>query len=223
MRLPATAGSRIPRGFGGAAPITTSAWCVLALVATTTTAARADDPPDVRSPVRFGFAYTSITQAPEVSLSWGLALDVAHLSERLTVQLVGEAEVHSRPDLPDSNPVSSFSDVGIGAGLFYVTEGEIGFGFDVTTSLTFDANDLVGGGLAFRTYFYPFYMRLRDALAQHQRRFVFWARSSIALWGMARVDWTGDGNGGTFAFGVSVDLFRFFFVPYLLAVTETLK
>ena len=195
--------------------------CIVAVLVTTASAKA--DIPDFRSPVRFGFAYTTITQAPEVSLSWGLALDVAHLSRRLTVQLVGEAENNARPELPDSNPVSAFSDVGVGAGLFYVTEGEIALGFDVTSSLTFDASNLAGGGLALRAYVYPFYMRLDDAIAAHERRFVFWVRGSIALWGMARVDWTGDGNGGTFAFGVSLDLFRFFLAPYALALDEVFK
>ena len=200
--------------------MTRVAWAAALLV---TAVARADDVPDVLSQVRFGFAYTGITRAPETSLSWGLAADVAHVSQRLTVQLVGEAESNARPDLPDSNPVSSFSDIGVGAGLFYVTDGFIGMGFDVTTSMTFDANDLVGGGFALRAYLYPFYMRLPDALAEHERRFVFWARGSIALWAMARVDWTGDGNGGTFAFGVSLDLVRFFFAPYVQALAQVLR
>lgn len=200
----------------------TRAW-VGAWVLLVTGAAHADDIPDVRSPTRFGFAYTGITRAPEASLSWGLEMDVVHVTQRLTVQLVADAEVNSRPDLPDTNPVSSLSDVGAGAGLFYVTSGNVAVGFDATAALTFDANDLVGGGFGVRAFVYPFYMTLADSLAERHRGFAWWAKSSIALWAMARVDWTGDGNGGTVAFGVSLDLVRIFFVPYVEALTTAFK
>jgi hypothetical protein len=201
--------------------MTRCAWGSVVLLAAG--AARAEDIPDVRSPTRFGFAYTGITRAPEASLSWGLELDVVHITPRLTVQLVAEAEVNSRPDLPDTSPVSSLSDLGAGAGLFYVTSGSVAVGFDATAALTFDANDLVGGGFGVRAYVYPFYMRLGDSLAERHRGFAWWAGSSIAIWAMARVDWTGDGNGGTLAFGVSLDLVRIFFVPYVEALTTAFK
>jgi len=153
------------------------------------TGAQADDKLDlidVRAPVRFGFAYTGITRAPEMSVSWSVAADVLHLSRRLTFDLLLDAEANLRPDLPDTDPRASFSGFGIGAGLFYLTEGEVGLGIESTAWLTFDANQLMGGGLATRVYVYPFYMRIDDAIKHKQGRFSAWVKSSFSLWAMAR-------------------------------------
>jgi hypothetical protein len=174
---------------------------------------------DARMPLRFGFAYTGITRGPAMSFSWGGDVDVAHVTRRLTFQVVVDAEINSRLDLPDTNPASSFTGLGVGAGLFYVTEGRVGLGFESVASLVFDAKELVGGGLSTRAYVYPFYLGLHDAIEHKQGRVSSWVKSAIAIWVMARVDWAAaDGRGATLAFGASFDLMRFFFLPYIDAL-----
>ncbi len=175
---------------------------------------------DVRAPLRFGFAYTGITNAPEMSFSLGLDVDVLHLTRDLTFQLAFDIEANSRPDLPDQDPLSSFGGIGIGAGLFYMTDGDVGLGFDVTTSLTFDAQNVVGGGFGARAYVYPFGMRAEAAAARHANPMSAWVRSAISIWAMARIDFTTDGNGATVAFGASLDLFRIFVLPYVTALSK---
>ncbi len=203
-------------------------WFATAL-AFVTLEARAEDKPkldliDVRAPIRFGFAYTGITRAPEMSLSWGVEADVLRLSRRLTFHLALDFEVNARLDLPDQDPVSSFSGVGLGAGLFYVTEGNVGLGLESTASLVFDANQLVGAGVATRVFVYPFYLPIEDVLKHKQGRMSAWVKSSLSLWAMARADWVGaDGRGGTLAFGWAVEVTRLIFLPYIEVLSNKLK
>jgi hypothetical protein len=206
--------THLVRGLAGAA---------LVLAATPTARADGLEIVDVRLPARFGFAYTGITEAPAMSLSAGIGVDIMHLTKRLTFQVVFDSEANSRLDLPDTDARSSFGGLALGAGLFYVTEGAIGLGFESTTWLTFDAVQLVGSGFATRAYVYPFYLSIEDATKHHGERFVTLAKSSIALWVMGRVDWADDGRGGTLAFGVSLDLARIFFVPYFEALMTKFK
>ena len=179
-----------------------------------------DDKIDVRAPLRFGFAYTGITNAPELSFSMGLDVDVLHITRDLTFQVALDIEANSRPDLPDQDPLSSFGGIGVGAGLFYMTDGDVGLGFDVIASLTFDAQNLVGAGFGTRAYVYPFYMRADAAGARRANPMSAWVRSAISIWAMARVDFTSDGNGATVAFGASLDLFRIFVLPYVTALSN---
>ncbi len=196
--------------------------CAFAASCALASHARADEF-DVRMPVRYGFAYTNITNAPAMSFSFGIDVDVVHVTPQLILQLVGDLESNARPDLSDQDPLSSFGGFGFGGGLFYLTEGEVGIGADATAWFTFDAQDLVGGGFAARAYVYPFYMRMENAIKRDADRMAAWVRSSLSLWVMARMDFTSDGNGPTFAFGASVDLLRIFFLPYLTLLTNKLK
>lgn len=196
--------------------------CAFAALIATTPAARADDF-DVRMPVRYGFAYTNMTNAPEMSFSFGIDVDVLRVTPQLSFQLIADLESNLRPDLPDQDPLSSFGGFGFGFGLFYLTEGEVGIGADATAWFTFDAHDLVGGGFGARAYVYPFYMRMENAIKRDTDRMGAWVRSSLSLWVMARTDFTSDGNGSTFAFGASVDLLRIFFLPYLTLLTNKLR
>lgn len=185
--------------------------------------ASADDL-DMRAPLRYGFAYTGITRAPAMSLSFGLEVDVAHITRRLSLTLVGDLESNSRPDLPDQDPLSSFGGFGEGVGLFYVTEGDVAFGLESTLWLTFDAHDLVGAGLATRAYVIPFYVPVEEAARRSGTdHFSAWVRSSLSVWVMARTDFTSDGNGPTIAFGASVDVLRIFFLPYLMTLSNKLR
>ncbi len=178
--------------------------------------ARAEDMPfDARMPVRAGFAYTGISRAPAFSLSWSIDVDVAQISKRLAFTSVLDFDAEARPELSDKDPLSAFSAIGLGAGLFYVTEGSVGLGFETTFSLTFDAQDLAGAGLMTRAFVIPFYVPLNEAVKTHADHFAAWVRSSLSLWVLGRVDWTKDGNGGTFAFGGAIDVMRIFFLPYL--------
>jgi hypothetical protein len=178
---------------------------------------------DIRMPTGAGYAYSGITRAPVASVWQGGAIDAAHITHRLSVQLVTDAVINSQPELADDNPVSSFTIVDVGTGLFYVTDGDVGFGFDVTAGLTFDAQQLVGGGFGIRAYVYPFYLRIERALSRDAEPFIVLAQSSIALWAMARVDWTANGRGGTVGFGASFDLMRLFFVPYVRFISEKFR
>lgn len=170
---------------------------------------------DARMPFRFGFAYTGITRAPAMSVSWGLDVDVVHVTRRLLFQLVLDADVASRLDLPDTNPTSSFTALGGGAGLFYITDGNVGLGLESTASMTFDGKELVGGGFSTRAYIYPFYLNLHDVIEHKAGRLSAWVQSAISLWVMARVDWASDGRGGTVAFGASFDVARFYILPLI--------
>lgn len=187
-------------------------------------AARAEDIPfDARMPVRAGFAYTGISRAPAFSFSWGVDVDVAQISRRLAFTTVLDFDAEARPELSDKDPLSAFSEIGLGAGLFYVTEGSVGLGFETTFSMTFDAKDLAGGGLMTRAFVIPFYVPLNEAAKSHADRFGAWVRSSLSLWVLGRVDWTKDGNGGTVAFGGAIDVMRIFFLPYLELLTTKLR
>jgi hypothetical protein len=104
-----------------------------------------------------------------------------------------------------------------------VTEGDVGLGFDGTGGATFDATQIAGGGLGVRAWVYPYYLRMSDVVGRTPKRFAVLAASSIALWAMARVDWTSDGRGGTVGFGVSLDVARIFFVPYVEVLTSRFK
>ncbi len=186
--------------------------------------ARAEDPSfDLRAPLRAGFAYTGITRAPAFSLSLGLEADIAHITSRLAVSAVLDFDSATRPELSDKDPLSAFTALGLGAGLFYVTDGSVGLGFETTVSATLDAKDLVGAGLMTRAFVIPFYMSVEDATKSNADRFAAWVRSALSIWALARVDWTADGNGGSFAFGGSVDMMRIFFLPYLELLTKKLR
>ncbi len=178
---------------------------------------------DARMPMRAGFAYTGISRAPAFSYSFGLAADVAHVTDRLAVTVAFDFDSENRPELSEKDPLSSFAAVGLGGGLFYLTAGSVGLGFESTVSLTLDANDVAGAGLMTRAFVIPFYMSLADAVKPRADRFAAWVRSSLSIWVLGRVDWTKDGNGGTFAFGGSVDLMRVFFLPYLELITKKLR
>jgi hypothetical protein len=201
------------------------AGCAAALVALAIAPlARADEPSfDLRAPMRAGFAYTGITRAPAFSFSLGLEADIAHVTRRLAITAVLDFDSASRPELSDKDPLSSFSALGVGAGLFYVTDGSVGLGFETTVSATFDAKDVAGAGVMTRAYVIPFYMSVEDAIKPRADRFAAWVRSSLSVWALARADWTSDGNGGSFAFGGAVDLMRVFFLPYLELLTKKLR
>jgi hypothetical protein len=173
--------------------------------------------------VRAGFAYTGISRAPAFSFSWGIDVDVAQISKRLAFTGVLDFDAEARPELSDKDPLSAFSALGLGAGLFYVTDGSVGLGFETTVSLTFDAQDLAGAGLMTRAYVIPFYVPLNEAVKTHADHFAAWVRSSLSLWVLGRVDWTKDGNGGTFAFGGAIDVMRIFFLPYLDLLSNKLR
>jgi hypothetical protein len=178
---------------------------------------------DLRMPVRYGFAYGGITSSAEMSVSLGIAVDVARITPNLSVSLVLDLDGNARPDVGADDRRSSFTGFGEGAGLFYLTDDDIGLDFEVTTSLTFDERDLVGGGFAFRASVYPFYMRIDDATKGYVDHLTAWVRGSLSLWAMARVDLTSDGNGATLAFGASIDLARFLFLPYIKLLQEKIR
>ena len=194
--------------------------CVAGVLALTC-AAHADDL-DLRAPMRLGYVYTHITRAPEVSVAWGAEADVTHISKNLTFQLVLDVDTSTRPELPDSDPVSAFTLLAVGAGLHFVSDGNVALGFSVTSGITFDAAQLVGGGFAVRAYVYPFYLRIEELTGSPQR-FTTLVASSLAMWLMGRVEWTGDGNGATVGFGVSLDLVRFFILPYVDALKKKFR
>lgn len=195
----------------------------LALLAIAPSARAEDIPFDVRMPVRAGFAYTGITRAPAFSFSWGLDVDLAQITKRLAVTAVLDFDAEARPELSDQDPLSSFSAIGLGAGLFYVTEGSVGLGFETTLSGTLDAKDIAGAGVMTRAFVIPFYVPLSEAVKSHTDKFSAWVRSSLSFWVLGRVDWTKDGNGGTLAFGGSIDVMRIFFLPYLELLTTKLR
>ena len=187
-------------------------------------AARADDfTMDLRAPVRAGYAYTGITRAPAFSLSFGADVDVARVAKGLALTLVIDTEANARPDLPDEDRLSSFGGFGAGAGLFYLTEGQVGFGIESVAWATFDSQDLVGGGLSTRFYVIPFYVPMEAAGERDGDHFSAWVRSSVSFWVMGRVDWTSDGNGATVAAGISLDVGRILFLPYFAALRKAFK
>ncbi len=154
-----------------------------------------------------------------MSFSWGIDVDVARISNHLALQIVADFDGTLRPDLSDRDPRSSFAGVGLGVGLFYVSEGSLGLGIDSTLSLTFDNQNLVGGGFATRLVLIPYYMTLDRAVRARVDRMAAWVRSSVSIWAMARADLTSDGNGATLAFGASLDVMRLVFLPHLTALT----
>ncbi len=193
-----------------------SALALLLLSASLTTAARADDVIiDVRAPVRYGFAYTTLTRGPAMSFSWGVAADLVRITRDLTFQLVFDFESWTRLDLDEKDPRSSFSSIGLGGGLFYVGEAQVALGIETVLGMTLDVNTVVGGGVSTRLYVYPFYMRFGDAMKHKTGRFTAWVKSSFSFWAMGRIDWTDDGNGLTLAFGGAVDIARIIFAPYI--------
>jgi hypothetical protein len=196
----------------------------LAIAVLTAGRARADDlTPDLRMPVRAGFAYSGIMRAPAASLSLGLDFDAVAIAPRLALTLVGDFDATARPDLPEDDPLSSLGGIGLGAGLFYVTEGRVAFGIESTAWTTFDAKNLVGAGVATRAYLIPYYVPMLKAATGRGDRFGAWVRSAISVWVMGRVDFTSDGNGGTLAFGAALDLARIFVLPYAELITTRFR
>ena len=184
--------------------------------------ARAEETFDARMPVRAGFAFTDISNGPAFSFSWAIEADIARITHHLHLTALFDFDAETRLDLSDQDPISSFGAIGAGLGLFYVTEGSVGIGIDTAFSVTFDAKDLAGGGLMARAYLIPYYVPLSEAVRSHRDRFGAWVRSSLSLWAMARVDFTRDGNGGTYAFGGAIDLMRVLFLPYIELLTKKL-
>jgi hypothetical protein len=178
----------------------------------------------LRAPVRAGFAYTALSRAPAFALSWAIELDAAKLSRRMSLTAVLDFDGHVRPDLPDKDPRSSFSMLGAGAGFFYRSDGDVGFGFATTVGPSFDANDIAGAAFEVRAYLIPYYARLDDGAKRiGSDHFGAWVRSSFSFWVSARVDFTADGNGTTLAFGGAIDVMRILFLPYLNVLTTKLR
>lgn len=201
-----------------AAPLAAAALVTLAADA------RADEfTMDLRSPVRTGFAYTALTNAPAFSLSFGVDLDVLPITKHLAFTLVVDAEGNSRPDLPEDDRVASFGGFGGGVGLFYLTDGQVGFGIESTAWATFDNMDIAGGGIATRAYVIPFYVPMEQAANRNGDHFAAWVRSSISFWVMGRMDWTIDGNAGTIAAGLSLDVTRLLFLPYIAGLQKVFR
>jgi hypothetical protein len=194
----------------------------VALVVLLTTPAEARDEIDLRGPVRFGFAYTALSRAPAFTWSWGLEADLIHVTPRLAFTAAFDFDTAARPDLPDKDPRSAFSDLGLGAGFFYCTEGDIGFGATTTVSITFNAQDVTGASFATRFYVIPFYLNINESV-RHMDNFGMWVRSSLSFWVSGRLSFTGDGNGTTLGFGGSVDIMRIFFLPYLDFLMKKLR
>lgn len=195
-------------------------FALIAALASTNEIARADELPfDLRAPVRAGFAYTVVTRGPAFDSSFGAEVELLRLTKRLSLYALFDFDSVTRLDLPSEQANSSLGGVGGGAGLFYLTDGGVAFGFDAVTYASFDQSDLVGGGIGAHAYIYPFYQRASDSIRHHGGLLASYVESAIALWAFARVDWTDVGNGGTFAFGVSIDLVRAFFIPYLDLLT----
>jgi hypothetical protein len=196
----------------------------VALAMLVATSARADEISfDVRSPLRAGFAYTALTRAPAFGLAWAIELDAIRITKRLAVTGVFDFDSHVRPDLPDKDPRSAFSMLGLGAGFFYVSDGDIGFGFATTVGPSFDAQDITGIALESRAYLIPYYVSINEAAKRNGDHFGAWVRSSLSFWISARLDFTGDGNGTTLAFGGSIDVMRLFFMPYVTAITKAMR
>lgn len=177
----------------------------------------------MRSPTRAGFAYTGITRGPAFDLALGFEIEALRLTRRLSFEVVGDIDDVDRVDLPVEQPNSSMTGMGLGAGLFYLTDVGIAFAFDAVAYGTLDQTDLVGGGFGAHAYVYPFYQRLQDSVKHRGGLVVSYLASAISLWVFARVDWTDVGNGGTLAFGASFDLTRAFLLPYLDALTGRLR
>ncbi len=197
---------------------------VLAFAMAIAGTARADDLPfDLRAPVRAGYAYTGITRGPAFELSWGTEVELARLTKRLSFHAMLDLDSVTRLDLPSEQVNSGFAGIGGGAGLFYLTDGGVGLGFDACAYATLDQKDLVGAGFGAHAYVYPFYQRAEDSLRHRGGLLASYIESAIAIWAMARVDWTDVGNGGTVAFGMSIDLVRAFFLPYIDLLTGRWK
>jgi hypothetical protein len=197
---------------------------VFAIVIALSTPARAEDINfDTRSPLRGGFAYTALSRSPAFGLAWGIELDAIHVTKRLAVTGVIDFDSHIRPDLPDKDPRSAFSLLGFGAGFFYVSDGDIGVGFATTLGPSFDANDITGFAFETRAYLIPYYVSISEAAKRTGDHFGAWVRSSLSFWVSARLDFTGDGNGTTLAFGGAIDVMRLFFMPYITALTKVLR
>ena len=178
---------------------------------------------DVRAPVRAGFAYTALSRSPAFGLSWALELDAIHISKRLALTGVLDFDSHVRPDLPDKDPFASFSMIGFGAGFFYVSDGDIGFGFATTLGPSFDSQDIAGFAFETRAYLIPYYVSMNEAVRRTGDHFGAWVRSSLSFWVSARLDFTGDANGTTLAFGGAIDVMRLFLLPYVTALTKVLR
>ena len=199
-------------------------YACVAIVFAFATPARAEDPSfDVRSPVRAGFAYTALTRSPAFGLSWAIELDAAQLTKRLAVTGVLDFDSHVRPDLPDKDPRSAFSMIGGGFGFFYVSDGDVGVGFATTLGPSFDAQDITGFAFETRAYLIPYYVSIAEGAKRTGDHFGAWVRSSLSFWVSARLDFTGDGNGTTLAFGGAIDVMRIFFLPYVTALTKALR
>ena len=187
----------------------------LAIVAFAAHAQAEDIPFDLRTPVRVGFAYTGLSHGPALSFSWGAELDALRITKRLAVTGVFDFDSTSRLDLSEKDPLSSFAAVSLGGGFFYVSDGDVGFGFATTIGPAFDAHDIAGVSFATRVYIVPFYVPLAEGAKSHSDHFSAWVRSSLSFWASARVDFTSDGNGTTLAFGGAIDITRLIFLPYV--------
>jgi len=173
---------------------------------------------DMRMPVRYGFAYSGVVGAPEVSYSLGIDVDVAPITKNLTLDLALDFESNAEPQISSDDRRSSIGDVALGAGVFYLTDADVAFGVDVTCSITYDLRDVVGAGFAARAYVYPFYVRIADWA---EKKDVMTAvRSSFSFWVLARAYVTHDGNGPIVAFGGAFDLVRIFALPYAVALSH---
>jgi len=198
--------------------------CAAAMVLALASPARADDPSlDVRAPLRAGFAYTALSRSPAFGFSWAIELDAARITKRLALTAVVDFDSHVRPDLPDKDPRSAFSMIGAGAGFFYVSDGDVGFGFVTTLGPSFDSQDIAGFAFETRAYLIPYYVSIEEAGRRGGDHFGAWVRSSLSFWVSARLDFTGDGNGTTLAFGGALDVMRLFFMPYATALTKALR
>ncbi len=187
-----------------------------AALAVTARTARAEDglPFDLRAPARAGFAYTGISRGPAFELSWGVEIELVRLTKRLSFHALLDLDSVTRVDLPADQRNSAMSGIGGGAGLFYLTDGGVAFGFDAVTYATFDAKDISGAGFGAHAYVYPFYQRAEDSLKHKGGLVASYIESAISIFVYGRVDWTAAGNGGTLAFGVGIDLVRALFMPY---------
>ena len=189
------------------------------MIALAPSLARADDfLLDGRFVTRVGFAYSGVTRGPALSFSTGIEADILRITPRVALTVFFDADSTTRLDLPDQDPRAGLGNLGLGVGIFYVSDGNVAFGLASAPSMAFDNDDVIGVGFSTRATLYPFYVPMSEAASSSSDHFAAWVRSALSVWVLARADFTGDGNGGTLAFGVSFDLGRLMILPELAAM-----